>query len=169
MCTYTSPISDPTSVLALHTKSLQSCLSLQSLLFAILWTAACQAPPSMGFSRQGSWWGLPCSPPGDLPDPGTESMSLTSPALAGDFFITSTTWEALLPKEIQNSTTLHHLHSSHPWPLPPSMPVCMTVSLPYLQVPHPQVEICRCWVHGNRVGCAAYHLLHHRNRQLTVM
>ena len=35
-----------------------------------LWTVACQAPLSMGFSRQEYWRGLPCPPPGDLPDPG---------------------------------------------------------------------------------------------------
>ena len=34
---------------------------------AILWMVACQAPLSMGFSRQESWSGLPCPPPGDLP------------------------------------------------------------------------------------------------------
>ena len=39
-------------------------------LFVTLWTVACQAPLSMGFSRQGYWSGLPCPPPGDLPDPG---------------------------------------------------------------------------------------------------
>ena len=33
---------------------------------------ACQAPLSMGFSRQGYWSGLPCPPPGALPDPGIE-------------------------------------------------------------------------------------------------
>ena len=38
---------------------------------------------------------LPFSAPGDLPDPGITSVSLTSPALAGGFFTTSTTWEAL--------------------------------------------------------------------------
>ena len=54
-----------------------------------------QAPLSMGFSRQEDWSGLSPPPPGDLPDPGTESTSLTSSALAGGFFTTSTTWEAL--------------------------------------------------------------------------
>ena len=39
-------------------------------LFATSWTAACQTPPSMGFSRQESWSGLPFPSPGDLPDPG---------------------------------------------------------------------------------------------------
>ena len=36
------------------------------------WTVAHQAPPSMGFSRQEYWSGLPFPSPGDLPDPGTE-------------------------------------------------------------------------------------------------
>jgi len=52
------------------------------------------APLSMGFFRQEYWSGLSCPPPGDLPDPRTEPASLTSPALAGRFFTTSTTWEA---------------------------------------------------------------------------
>ena len=55
---------------------------------------ACQAPLSMEFSRQEYWSGLPCPPPEDLPNPGIELVSLTSPALAGGFFSTSTTWEA---------------------------------------------------------------------------
>ena len=55
------------------------------------WTVACQALLSIGFSRQEYWNGLPCSPPGDLPNPGIEPASLLSPALAGEFFITSAT------------------------------------------------------------------------------
>ena len=47
-------------------------------LFATLWTVACQAPLSMGFSRQEYWSELPCPPPGDLPKPGIEPMSLMS-------------------------------------------------------------------------------------------
>ena len=39
------------------------------------WTAARQAPPSMGFSRQEHWSRLPCPPPGDLPHPGVEPGS----------------------------------------------------------------------------------------------
>jgi len=46
------------------------------------WTVACQAPLSMGFSRQEHWSGLPRPPPGDLPDQGMEP---TSPALHVDF------------------------------------------------------------------------------------
>ena len=64
-------------------------------LFLTLWIVACQAPPSMGFSREEYWSGLPCPPPGNLPDSGIEPLSLMSPALAGRFFTTSATWEAL--------------------------------------------------------------------------
>ena len=48
------------------------------------------------FSRQENWYGLPCSFPGDLPDPGIEPMSHTFPALASRFFATNATWEAPL-------------------------------------------------------------------------
>ena len=50
-------------------------------LFATPWTAASQAPPSMGFSRQEYWSGLPFPSPGDLPDSGIEPRS---PALQAD-------------------------------------------------------------------------------------
>ena len=46
-------------------------------LFATSWTVAYQASPSMGFSRQEYWSGLPFPSPGDLPDPGTEPGSPT--------------------------------------------------------------------------------------------
>ena len=55
-------------------------------LFVTQWTVAHQAPPSMGFSRQEYCSGLPFPSPGDLPHPGIEPTSLTSPALAGGFF-----------------------------------------------------------------------------------
>ena len=65
-------------------------------LFATLCTIAHQAPLSTGFSRQEYWSGLPYLSPGDLPNPqGTEPMSLMSTILAGEFFTTSTTWEAI--------------------------------------------------------------------------
>ena len=44
-------------------------------LFANPWTVACQALLSIEFSRQEYWSGLPCSPPGDLPNPGIEPRS----------------------------------------------------------------------------------------------
>ena len=49
-------------------------------LFATPWTVAYQAPPSMGFSRQGYWSGLLSPSPGDLSDPGMEPWSPTLPA-----------------------------------------------------------------------------------------
>ena len=63
-------------------------------LFAVLWTVALQAPLSMGFSRQNYWSGVPCLPPGDLPQPWIKPATLLSPSLADGFFTTSATWEA---------------------------------------------------------------------------
>ena len=54
------------------------------------WTVSCQVPLSMEFSRQEYWCGLPFPSPGDLPNPGIEPVSPTSPALAEDFFLTTT-------------------------------------------------------------------------------
>ena len=61
---------------SLKEKSL-SCVQL----FATPWTVAHQAPPSMGFSRQEYWSGLPFPSPRDLSDPGIEPRS---PALQAD-------------------------------------------------------------------------------------
>ena len=63
-------------------------------LFVTPWTIVHQDPLSMGFSRQEYWSGLLCPPPGDLPHPGIEPMSLMPSALAGGSFTTSTTWES---------------------------------------------------------------------------
>ena len=73
-------------------------------LFATLWTVAHQAPLSMGFSRQEYWSGLPCLPPGNLLNPAIEPEYLLSPALAGRFFTTSTTF-----------CLMWHLHSKVSW------------------------------------------------------
>ena len=58
----------------------------QVRLFVTPWTLARQAPLSLGFSRQEHWSGLPCPPPGDLPEPEAEPPSLTSPTLSSRFF-----------------------------------------------------------------------------------
>ena len=50
---------------------------------------------SVGFSRQEYWSGLPCPPPGGLPNPGVTSAGLTSPALADRLLTSSAIWEAL--------------------------------------------------------------------------
>ena len=74
---------------------LRACvLSRFSCVFATPWTVAHQVPLSRRFSRQEYWSGLPCPPPGHLPDPGTEPASLMPPALAGRLFPTSITWDA---------------------------------------------------------------------------
>ena len=78
--------------------SLFSCVRL----FVIPWSVARQVPLSMEFFRQEYWSELPCPPPGDLPDQGIQCMSLISPALAGRFFITSTTQEALQDSQVAN-------------------------------------------------------------------
>ena len=85
----------------MHAKSLQSCLTLCDFMDCSL----------SGFSVHGilqarilEWVTIP--PPGDLPDPGIESMSLTSPASAGRFFATGTTWEAFIVVETDNTHIL---------------------------------------------------------------
>ena len=71
-----------------HLSHVRFCVTLETL--------PCQAPLSMGLSRQESWGGLPCPPPVDPPDPGMEPVSLMSPALAGRFLTTSATWEQIV-------------------------------------------------------------------------
>ena len=60
-----------------------SCFS-HAQLFATLCTVARQVPLSVGFSRQEYWSGLPCPPPGDLPDSGVDPTSPVAPALLVD-------------------------------------------------------------------------------------
>ena len=55
--------------------------------FANPWTVVCQAPQSMGYSRQDDWSGLSFSPPGDLLKSGVKPVSPASLALEGRFFI----------------------------------------------------------------------------------
>ena len=79
-------------------------LSLQIPLFIVNFQAVCwfldlsytavSNIKTQQFYRHESWSGLPCPPPGDLPNPRIEPMSLMSPALAGRFFTASAIWEA---------------------------------------------------------------------------
>ena len=125
------------------------------LFFAAPWTVACQAPPSIEFSRQEYWSGLPCLLPGDLPNAGIKLMSLMSPALVSRFFITCATSEApiecllhaksyliyypfylpfyLLPRELSSLCNYVHpafyrSHCPHFWNI--SKPSIMILSLP---------------------------------------
>ena len=58
----------------------------------IPWTVAHKVSLSIGFSKQEYWSGFPFPSPGNLPDSGIKPVSLTFPALAGRYLITSTTW-----------------------------------------------------------------------------
>ena len=102
-----------------------SCFSYVQL-FTTLWAEALQAPLSMRFLKQVYWNGLACPPLGHLPDPGIKTVSLMSPALAGRFFITSTTWEA--PSTcISASYCCRHLGQT--WPMPSFMDL-LSVQMP---------------------------------------
>ena len=81
-------------------------------LFATLRTAARQAAPSMGFSRQEYWSGVPFPPPGDLPNPRMEPVSLGLPSLAGRFFSTEPSGEPPVYSTL-NFTVLGPLLSCH--------------------------------------------------------
>ena len=59
-------------------------LSYFSHFFVTPWTVAYQAPLSMGFPRKQYWSGLPCPPPGDLPNPGIKPTCSVSSALPAD-------------------------------------------------------------------------------------
>ena len=71
-----------------YASSLQSCLTLYNL-----WTVTHQAPLSIGFSSQEHWSSLSFPTPVDPPNQGLNPSFIISPALAGRFFTTSTTWE----------------------------------------------------------------------------
>ena len=60
------------------------CMLNHVQLFAMPWTVACQAPLSMGFSRQEYWSGLPFPSPEDLSDPEIKPTSSMSPVLQTD-------------------------------------------------------------------------------------
>ena len=79
-------------VLYIQTECVYACMLSQFSrvrFYATPWTVALQAPLSMGFFRQEYWSGLPCPPPGDLPDPGTQPASPASPALQMDSLLQS--------------------------------------------------------------------------------
>ena len=95
--------------------SLRSCMQAKSLQSCpTLCHPVDRSPPGSsvrGFSRQESWSGLPCPPPGYLPSPEIEPASLTSPALARGFFTTSASWDAPLPSFDQRQAQLEAFSS----------------------------------------------------------
>ena len=106
---------------SLHVLLIGVSRSVLSDSFATPWTVAHQAPLSMGFSKQGCWSGLPCPPPGDLPDPGIKPASVMSPPLASRFFTRRPPCSKMPGKElISNKVPLPSLLVPSPaafWPL----------------------------------------------------
>ena len=91
------------------------------------WSAARQAPLSMGFSRQEYWSGLPCLLQGIFPTQGSNLFLLHLPVLAGRFFTTRATWEAhlsmllLLLSHVSDSVRPHRHQPTtlpRPWDSP---------------------------------------------------
>ena len=70
-----------------HTVYACSVASVVSDFFSTSWTVTCQAPLSMGFSRQEYWIGLPFFSPEDLPDSGNKPTSARVSYIAGRFLI----------------------------------------------------------------------------------
>ena len=74
----------------------EDCACMLSLFSHVqLFAMVCQTPLSKGFSRQEYWSGLPCLPPGDLPDPGIKP-SFDVSYIAGEFFTAIATWDYLV-------------------------------------------------------------------------
>ena len=77
-------------------------------LFVTRWTVAHQAPPSMGFSRQEYWNGLPLPSPGDFTDPGIEPKS---PALWADALTSEPPGKQFQSKNVSLSVVSHSVTS----------------------------------------------------------
>ena len=114
----TDPLARNCTMLHYH----QQCMLLLLLLsrfscvrlFATPWTVAYQAPPSMGFSRQECWNGLPFPSPGDLPNPGMEPGP---PALQADALLSKPPGKPqkteYFPPNVGNNTMTSALLSAH--------------------------------------------------------
>ena len=104
----------------------------------------------MEFFRQEYWSGVPFPTPGDLFNSGVEPMSLASPALAGGFFTTSPTWEALLDHMGIIFSFLRSPHMAAPIYIPTSnvgeVPFPPTPSLAFI------MDICRLFSDGHLTG-----------------
>ena len=77
-------------------------------------TVVCQAPLSMGFSRQEHWSALSFPPPGDLPDPGDDPVTLTS---SGPRYWTHVFYISCIGRQVF-TTSAHCKWSVQEWPLP---------------------------------------------------
>ena len=86
-----------------------SCFS-RVWLFVMLWSVAPRLLCPWRFSRQEYWSGWPCSPPGDLPDPGIEPLSPMTPALQVDSLPLSHWGSPRLSKSYIDSLFTFHLY-----------------------------------------------------------
>ena len=94
------------------------------------WTIAHQTPVSVEFSKKEYWSGLPFPSPEHLPDPGIEPEPPKSPALAGRFFTTSTTWEAHFFTFASTQISLWYFEGIFPCPqFPKSGTVCLETQI----------------------------------------
>ena len=125
-------------------------------LFATLWLVAHQGPLSMGFSRQEYWSGLPFPPPGDLPEPGIEPMSPTSPTQQGDSSLlshwssTATSFVKLF-KDFHSNGEREILHLKSPQITQRHCPVVVTEVGDWTR----KQSSCRCTWSPTRIGGAA--------------
>ena len=101
-------------------------------LFVTPWTVAHQAPPSMGFSRQEHWSGLPFPSPGDLANPGIEPRS---PASQADALISEPPGKPLIVLQFSSVQSCLTLCDS------------MSYSTPGLPVHHQHLEFTQTHVH----------------------
>ena len=104
-----------------------SCFSRVQL-FATPWTIACHTPLSMGFSKREYWSGLPCPPPGDLPDPGIKPMFPVSPALQADSLLLSQRGSPLPSKRVKVKLLSHVRLFATPWTVACQAPLSMGFS-----------------------------------------
>ena len=88
------------------------CVLSRVRLFATPRTVAHQAPLSLGFSRQQYWSGLPFPPPGDLPNPGMEPVSLNI-CIGRQVLYHCVTWEAPLLRYPRSTFEKLELHPDH--------------------------------------------------------
>ena len=109
-------------VVCMRAKSLQSCSTLCDPM-----DYSPPGSPVLGILQAKEYWsGLPCPPPGDLPDLGLKPLSLMSPAMASGLFTTSATWEAHF---IYNSAYISiQISKFFPPSLPPT-PVSLLVTI----------------------------------------
>ena len=92
------PVTQNSNSINITTKvTVCACMLSRVQLLVTSWTVACQAPLSMGFSRQQHWSGLPFPSPGDLPN-----LIFASPAIGRWIVYLLATWEVPL-KSLQSS------------------------------------------------------------------